>query len=80
MSVCCTCGKWDEKKNEIFLEISFIIFTDFYFLPISFYHTVREAWWSFFFEMAGRFRDMYEVVDPHTENFIDSYAYLGAPR
>lgn len=23
---------------------------------------------------------MYEVVDPHTENFIDSYMYLGAPR
>jgi hypothetical protein len=41
---------------------------------------VREAWWSFFFQMAGRFRDMYEVVDPHTENFIDAYAYLGAPR
>jgi hypothetical protein len=41
---------------------------------------VREAWWSFFFNCAGRFRDLYEVVDPHTENFIDSYAYLGAPR
>ena len=41
---------------------------------------VREEWWSFFFTMAGKFRDMYEVVDPHTENFIDSYMYLGAPR
>ena len=38
---------------------------------------VKEKWWDFFFDCVGRFRDMYEVVDPHVENFIDSYEYLG---
>ncbi len=41
---------------------------------------VQQRWWDFFFEMAGRFRDMYEIVDVHAENFNYAYRYIGVPR
>lgn len=42
--------------------------------------TVRDAWWEFFFDMAGTFRDMYRVDMPHEENFALSFRYLTVPR
>jgi len=42
--------------------------------------TVRERWWEFFFSLVGTFRDMYKVVDPHTENFNQAFRYLTVPR
>jgi hypothetical protein len=74
---------WDRTKPlfdfDLYLSTLSLtcLFSSLCFLLLT---SVREAWWSFFFSMAGKFRDMYEVVDPHTENFIDSYMYLGAPR
>jgi len=42
--------------------------------------TVRDAWWEFFFEMAGKYRDMYEISYPHVENFNMAFKYLTVPR
>jgi hypothetical protein len=42
--------------------------------------TVREAWWEFFFSVAGTYRDMYIVDMPHKESFADSFRYLSVPR
>lgn len=42
--------------------------------------TVHELWWDFFFTLAGTFRDLYKVVDVHTENFNLAYRYLTVPR
>lgn len=41
---------------------------------------VLAAWYDFFFMMAGKYRDMYKVVDTHAENFINAYTYLTVPR
>jgi hypothetical protein len=41
---------------------------------------VLAAWYDFFFLMAGKYRDMYKVVDIHAENFISAYSYLTVPR
>jgi hypothetical protein len=41
---------------------------------------VRDRWLDWFLINVGRLRDIYEIVDPHTENFSDAYAYLGALR
>lgn len=41
---------------------------------------VRDAWWDFFFEMAGKYRDMYMVDTPHAENFAVAYRYLTVSR
>lgn len=42
--------------------------------------TACEQWWDLFFVLAGTFRDMYKVVDPHTENFNQAFRYLTVPR
>ena len=43
--------------------------------------SVRDAWWEFFFRMTGTYRDMYKIVNAHTETFTSgSYKYLGAPK
>lgn len=41
---------------------------------------VVNAWWQFFFEMAGKYRDVYKIVDIHVENFNRAYEYLSVPR
>lgn len=41
---------------------------------------VREAWWAFFFESVGKYRDMYRIADPHSPEFITAYKYLAVPR
>ena len=45
-----------------------------------FFFPVRDAWFDYFFDAVGRFRDMYQIVDIHVENFNDAYMYTGAPR
>ena len=42
--------------------------------------SVHSQWWDFFFEAAGTFRDMYKIVDTHTENFNMAFRYLTVPR
>jgi hypothetical protein len=41
---------------------------------------VVNAWWQFFFEMAGKYRDVYNIEDIHVENFNRAYEYLSVPR
>jgi hypothetical protein len=38
------------------------------------------SWWSFFYEMVGKYRDMYKVVNPHAENFFNAVQYMTVPR
>lgn len=42
--------------------------------------SIRDAWTDFFFEMAGKYRDVYKIVNPHAENFNEAYSYLSIPR
>lgn len=42
--------------------------------------TVRDKWWEFFFQMAGKFRDMYAITDPHASSFSYAYSYLTVSR
>jgi len=41
---------------------------------------VRDQWWDFFFIVAGKYRDIYKVVNPHTEEFLNAYTLLSVPR
>ena len=41
---------------------------------------IRDSWWDFFFEMAGKYRDMYMMVNPHAENFKQAVGYITYPR
>lgn len=41
---------------------------------------VVNSWWQFFFKMAGKYRDVYKVVDIHVENFNHAFQYLSVPR
>lgn len=41
---------------------------------------VLSTWWSFFDDMVGKYRDIYKVVNPHAENFINSVQYLTVPK
>ena len=41
---------------------------------------ILGAWWDFFFRMAGKYRDMYKIVDTNVDNFINAYSYLTVPR
>ena len=41
---------------------------------------ILNEWWDFFFVMAGKYRDMYKIVDMHVDNFAQAYAYLTVPR
>lgn len=42
--------------------------------------SVRDQWWEFFFHMAGKYRDMYEITNPHAESFQEAYRYLTISR
>lgn len=37
---------------------------------------VRNAWEEFFYRIVSTYRDMYQVVNPHAENFLHATAYL----
>ena len=41
---------------------------------------VHEKTWDFFWNMTGTFRDMYQVVNPNSDNFITSYKYIEVDR
>ena len=41
---------------------------------------VLNAWWQFFFQMVGKYRDVYKIVDIHVENFNRAFNYLTVPR
>lgn len=42
--------------------------------------SVRDQWWEFFFEMAGRYRDILKITNPHAPNFSDAITQLSVPR
>lgn len=42
--------------------------------------SVRDKWWDFFFKMAGKYRDMYMIVNEHAESFSLAFKYLTVPR
>ena len=41
---------------------------------------IVNSWWQFFFKMAGKYRDVYKIVDIHVENFNHAFEYLTVPR
>lgn len=41
---------------------------------------INSEWWDFFFKMAGTYRDMYKVTNPHAEDFARSFKYVGVPK
>ena len=41
---------------------------------------VLDSWWTFFYDMVGKYRDIYKVVNPHAENFMNSVQYLTVPK
>lgn len=41
---------------------------------------VRDKWWDFFFQMAGKYRDVYIVTDPHAKDFTAAYKYLSISK
>lgn len=56
---------------------------------------VYDRWWNFFFDMVsfksfflllngmfqvGKYRDMYMIDYPNTDDFNDAYTYLSTPR
>lgn len=41
---------------------------------------VHDSWWDFFFQMAGKYRDMYRIDNVKGENFVGSYTLLSVPR
>lgn len=41
---------------------------------------VRDKWWDFFFEMAGKYRDVYIITDPHAKDFTTAYKYLSISK
>lgn len=38
------------------------------------------AWWDFFFEMCGKYRDIYKVTRPNSESFLQAADYIGYER
>lgn len=41
---------------------------------------VLDSWWDFFFDMVGKYRDVYKVINPHAESFSKAFTYLNIPR
>eukprot|EP01041_Mallomonas_annulata_P009869 gene9869-20534_t len=42
--------------------------------------STRDVWWDFFWVMTGKYRDMYKVTFPHTENFLTAARYMTVPK